>query len=76
MTGFATSDLRDAQDQIVQLNSANELIWAADGTRLPGYRTNSLAGGHRHQFIEGKICRQAVRSRCDSAQRTATDVRT
>ena len=57
MTGFATSDLRDAQDQIVQLNSANELVWAADGTRLPGYRTNSfISGGHRHQFIEGKIC--------------------
>jgi hypothetical protein len=57
MTGFATSDLRDVQDQIVQLNSANELVWAADGTRLPGYRTNSfMSGGHRHQFIEGKIC--------------------
>ena len=38
MTGFATSDLRDAQDQIVQLNPTNELIWAADGTRLPGYQ--------------------------------------
>ena len=57
MTGFATSDLRDVQGQIVQLNSSGELIWAADGTRLPGYRTNSfLSGGHRHQFIEGKIC--------------------
>jgi hypothetical protein len=57
MTGFATSDLRDAQGQIVQLNSANELIWAADGTSLPGYRTNSfIRGGQRHQFIEGKIC--------------------
>jgi hypothetical protein len=57
MTGFTTSDLRDAQDQIVQLNSANELVWTADGTRLPGYRTNSfISGGHRHQFIEGKIC--------------------
>jgi hypothetical protein len=56
-TGFATSDLRDAQDQIVQFTSANELIWAADGTRLPGYRTNSfISRGHRHQFIEGKIC--------------------
>ena len=56
-TGFATSDLRDAQDQIVQLNSANELVWAADGTRLPGYRTSSfISGGHRHQFIEGKVC--------------------
>ena len=56
-TGFATSDLRDAQDQIVQLNSANELIWAANGTRLPGYRTNSFTSdGQRHYFIEGKVC--------------------
>lgn len=37
-TGFSTSDLRDAQDQIVQFNTANELIWAADGTHLPGYK--------------------------------------
>lgn len=37
-SGFWTSDLRDAQEQIVQFNTANELIWTADGTRLPGYR--------------------------------------
>jgi hypothetical protein len=37
-TGFSTSDLRDAQDEIVQFNTANELIWAADGTHLPGYK--------------------------------------
>ena len=35
---FSTSDLRDAQEQIVQFNTAGELIWTADGTRLPGYR--------------------------------------
>ena len=34
---FSTSDLRDAHDQIVQFNTANELIWTADGTHLPGY---------------------------------------
>lgn len=37
-SGFSTSDLRDAQEQIVQFNTANELIWTADGTHLPGYR--------------------------------------
>jgi len=34
---FSTTDLRDAHDQIVQFNTANELIWTADGTHLPGY---------------------------------------
>jgi hypothetical protein len=37
-SGFSTSDLRDAQEQIVQFNTANELIWTADGAHLPGYR--------------------------------------
>jgi hypothetical protein len=39
-SGFSTSDLRDAHDRIVQFNTANELIWTADGTRLPGYVVN------------------------------------
>ena len=43
-SGFSTSDLRDVQDQIVQFNTANELIWAADDTRLPGFRVE------RHDF--------------------------
>jgi hypothetical protein len=38
-SGFSTSDVRDAQGQIVQFNSAHELIWTDDGgTRLPGFR--------------------------------------
>ena len=37
-SGFSTSDLRDAQEHIVQFNTANELIWTADGTHLPGFR--------------------------------------
>jgi len=37
-SGFSTSDVRDVQEQIVQFNTAAELIWTADGTRLPGYR--------------------------------------
>jgi hypothetical protein len=36
-SGFSTSDLRDAHEQIVQFNTASELIWTADGTHLPGY---------------------------------------
>ena len=51
-TGFMTTDLRDAYDQILQLNSANELIWTADGTRLPGYRAAAT------YYIEGRICSQ------------------
>jgi hypothetical protein len=37
LTGLSTSDVRDAQDDIVQFTTANELIWAANGTRLPGH---------------------------------------
>src|SRR6187431_3173733 len=57
-TGFKTFDLRDAQNQIVQVSSNRELIWTADGTRLPGYRATSHAfnDGRRYYFIEGKIC--------------------
>ena len=56
-TGFTTTDLRDAQEQIVQISSANELIWTADGTRLAGYRVTTLPGSHSPvDFIEGKIC--------------------
>ncbi len=36
-SGFSTTDLRDAEDQIVQFSKANELIWTEDGRRLPGY---------------------------------------
>src|SRR5262245_48990349 len=34
---FATTDVRDAQDEILQFNTAGELVWAADGSRFPGY---------------------------------------
>ena len=54
--GFSTSDLRDAEDQIVQVNSSNELIWTADGTRLPGYKVGGGFGGTSAYFIEGEIC--------------------
>ena len=59
-TGFQTSDLRDAQDQVIQFNSNRELIWSADGTRLPGYRVWFLTfpNGRRYYFVEGKICEE------------------
>ena len=37
LTGLSTSDVRDAQDHIVQFTTAGELVWTADGTRLPGH---------------------------------------
>jgi hypothetical protein len=58
-TGFQTSDLRDAQNQTIQFGSNQELIWTADGTRLPGYRVTSyrfFTDGRRYYFIDGKIC--------------------
>jgi len=37
-SAFATSDVRDVQDQIVRFDTvANSLIWAADGRSFPGY---------------------------------------
>ena len=36
-SGFSTSDLRDVNEQILQVNTLGELIWTADGTHLPGY---------------------------------------
>jgi hypothetical protein len=36
-SGFSTSDVRDAQEQIVRFTSAPELIWITDGTTFPGY---------------------------------------
>lgn len=40
VSGFSTSNVRDVQEQIVQFNTAGELIWTADGTRFPGYPVN------------------------------------
>ena len=36
-TGLPTSDVRDAQDHVVQFTAARELVWMADGTRLAGH---------------------------------------
>ena len=36
-TGFSTSDVRDVHEEVIQVNTANELIWTADGTRFPEF---------------------------------------
>jgi hypothetical protein len=48
LTGLSTSDVRDAQDHIVQFTTAGELVWTADETYLsghfvqgPGYQSSS-----------------------------------
>jgi len=48
LTGLSTSNVRDAEDHIVQFTTAGELVWTADGTRLlghsvegPGYQSSS-----------------------------------
>ena len=48
-SGFSTSDVRDVQEQVVRVNTANEAIWTADGTRFSGYRVNgNQIRGPRH----------------------------
>ena len=54
-TGFSTTELRDAQEQVLQINTANELIWTADGTHLPGYRVDRCCYPGV-SFIVGRIC--------------------
>jgi hypothetical protein len=45
LTGLSTSDVRDAQDHVVQFTTTNELVWI-DGTRLPGH----YVSGPGHQM--------------------------
>ena len=49
---FSTSDLRDAEDEIMQFSTAGELVFPATNTRLAGFRR--LSGPE--QGIEGDIC--------------------
>ena len=66
-SGFSTSDVRDAQEQIVQFNTAGELIWGADGTRFAGY---SVGG----TFINADTlckCRFEVRFGTNDGERRA-----
>jgi hypothetical protein len=49
---FSTTDVRDYQDQIVRFNTADDLIWAADGARFPGYRvTGNFIGSHGYEVV-------------------------
>jgi hypothetical protein len=58
-SGFSTPDVRDVQEHVLQFSNANELIWTADGTRLPGYRAGWYDYGDTREYsIEGKICPQ------------------
>lgn len=36
-TGFSTTDVLDSDGQMIRVNTANELIWVADGTRFPEF---------------------------------------
>lgn len=44
-SGFSTTDLRDAQEQILQFSPFGEFIWVETGARFPGY---GGAGGSRY----------------------------
>jgi hypothetical protein len=38
-SGFATSDLRDSEDEVMQFSTAGELVFPATNTRLAGFRS-------------------------------------
>jgi hypothetical protein len=64
-TGFSTSDVRDADEQVVQFNTVGELIWS-DGTRLRGYwaQGNSIP-------VAACACSLAVRFGTSGGERRA-----
>src|SRR5687767_14419419 len=47
-SGFSTTDVRDARNHVVQFDTCGDLIWTADGRRLPGFY--STAGS---AYIDG-----------------------
>ena len=59
-SGFSTTDLRDADDQIVQFTVNGQLIWAEDGTRLSGYYVTTVTGTHGVvTYVTGRICAES-----------------
>src|SRR5687768_18505911 len=42
LTGLSTSDVHEAQEQVVRLNSAGALIWVADGKTYQSPLTGNL----------------------------------
>ena len=49
ISGFSTSDVRDVQGQIVRFNTADELIWTADGTRFPEFIVDGNFIAYHHK---------------------------
>lgn len=45
---FSTSDVRDVQEQVVHFNTADELIWTADGTRFSEWLVDGSFIGYHH----------------------------
>ena len=54
-TGFSTTDLHDAQEQVVHVSGADELVWTPTGTRLPGYSVVHLPSPGAATLISGTI---------------------
>ena len=56
-SGFSTSDLRDVDEQILQITTAGELVWTADGTRIQGYGVaQHIIDGVPIHWISGRLC--------------------
>ena len=51
-TGFSTSDLYDAEDEVVQINTAGHLIFPADGIGLPGHAVTGGNSGEIYIRVE------------------------
>src|SRR5262245_43036329 len=51
-SAFSTTDVHDAQEQVVQFNSANDtLIWTATGAAFAGWDTNGSFLDASRQFM-------------------------
>lgn len=50
-SGFSTSDVRDAEDEVVHFDTVgNTLIWIADGRRFPGFPVSGNFIGSNRGF--------------------------
>jgi hypothetical protein len=48
-SGFSTSDVRDVQEQIVRVNTADELIWMDDGKHFPEFIADGNYIAYHHK---------------------------
>jgi hypothetical protein len=74
--GFSTTDLLDAHERIVQLTNGGDLIWATDGTHIPGYEIERHAAPPAYFIglksgICGDFCAFSVRFGTRDGQRHA-----